>query len=260
MNLNQFSNAGKISDPSIPAISTSISFARAHHCSSHQHARAQFVYAYKGAIQIKANGVETYLPSMQAIWIPAGTTHSLRATELVSYVSVFIDPVYCQSFLKTCKVIQSNLLIHELILNSVEFNSNYKVASPEFRLSQVLIDQIKGLQEKQLGLVLPHSIQLVRVINDFISRPLITHSLTDYANRYGASLRTLQRRFKLETGMSFTRWQQYFLAYRAIEQLALGHSLAKISYELGYCNLSAFSQMFKRVIGVTAKQMMAQRQ
>lgn len=76
--------------------------------------------------------------------------------------------------------------------------------------------------------------------------------LENVAQRFGLSLRSLKRRFKSATGEPPLQYMQRLRLERAKELLK--HSskpISQISFEIGYEDLSYFSQLFKRQVGVT---------
>lgn len=70
-------------------------------------------------------------------------------------------------------------------------------------------------------------------------------SLDFWVARLGASGRTLARRFKDETGMTFGQWRQHMRVDEAITRLTLGQPLARVAGALGYSSASAFIVMFR---------------
>ncbi|MGE8488865.1 MAG: helix-turn-helix domain-containing protein, partial [Paraburkholderia nemoris] len=67
----------------------------------------------------------------------------------------------------------------------------------------------------------------------------------------GVAPRTLSRRFVAETGLTFAQWRQQARLLRALELVADGLPVTTIALELGYDNVSAFIDMFRRVMGTT---------
>lgn len=66
--------------------------------------------------------------------------------------------------------------------------------------------------------------------------------------------RTLSRRFVSETGFTFTQWRQQARVLRALERLADGVTVTAVALDLGYDNVSAFIDMFRRTLGTTPGQ------
>ena len=54
-----------------------------------------------------------------------------------------------------------------------------------------------------------------------------------------------------ETGLSFAQWRQQARLLRALELIADGVAVTTIALELGYDNVSAFIDMFRRALGTT---------
>ena len=75
--------------------------------------------------------------------------------------------------------------------------------------------------------------------------------LTEIASRAGASGRTLERLFQVETGLKFASWRRRMRLLHALRLLASGESVTSVALEAGYESTSAFISMFRRELGVT---------
>ncbi|AXW61466.1 hypothetical protein CJO94_05375 [Ralstonia solanacearum] len=84
--------------------------------------------------------------------------------------------------------------------------------------------------------------------------PADERSLQDWANAVGASSRTLVRLFQAAFGLSFRDWRQQMRLLAAIPLLAAGTPITKVAGDAGYDTPSAFSLMFRRVMGMTPRQ------
>ncbi|OLT00539.1 hypothetical protein BJF90_35100 [Pseudonocardia sp. CNS-004] len=62
------------------------------------------------------------------------------------------------------------------------------------------------------------------------------------------------RRFAAEVGCTFGRWRQQARLLAAVEMLARGQSVARVSTQLSYDSPSAFSAMFRRCLGMPPSQ------
>ena len=67
----------------------------------------------------------------------------------------------------------------------------------------------------------------------------------------GLSLRTLIRRIKHETGMSFRELRRQTRILAALERLSLGESVTNFALNVGFDSPSAFIQAFRDVTGKT---------
>ena len=71
------------------------------------------------------------------------------------------------------------------------------------------------------------------------------------ARTAGASLRTLQRRFPAETGLTLEAWRQKARLIHGAARLIEGSSVTEAALGSGYDSVSAFIAAFKAGYGVT---------
>jgi hypothetical protein len=81
--------------------------------------------------------------------------------------------------------------------------------------------------------------------------PIILDVLED--KPLNMSVRSIQRHFAANIGMSPRRVRQIMSARRAVDLLLEGRALAEVSYELGYADLPHMIRMLKRFTGFTPK-------
>ena len=63
--------------------------------------------------------------------------------------------------------------------------------------------------------------------------------------------RTFMRAVSAQVGMSFGRWRQQARLFAALEMLAQGESVTEASVAVGYDSVSAFIEMFRKMLGAT---------
>jgi AraC-like DNA-binding protein len=71
------------------------------------------------------------------------------------------------------------------------------------------------------------------------------------ARRIGIGVRTLERRFAAETGMTLGRWRQHHALLHGLARIADGASTAEASRAAGYATPSAFIAAFRNAFGTT---------
>ncbi len=71
------------------------------------------------------------------------------------------------------------------------------------------------------------------------------------AAQLNMSERTLLRHFQKQTGLSFSEWVRRAKLMIALNYLAQGQSVLRVALELGYESHSAFSAMFRRILGAS---------
>ncbi|MGH6646782.1 helix-turn-helix transcriptional regulator [Aquabacterium sp.] len=75
-------------------------------------------------------------------------------------------------------------------------------------------------------------------------------SFGELASRAATSVRTASRMFPAETGLTFKTWRQRARIVWAIDRLARGDAIARVSADAGFANGAAFSSAFRQVTGM----------
>ena len=73
--------------------------------------------------------------------------------------------------------------------------------------------------------------------------------MEDWLADVPASRKTIERLFVAETGMPPSRWLRTARLLHAISKLAAGEKVSAVAFDLGYASASAFSFMFRRLVG-----------
>ena len=119
------------------------------------------------------------------------------------------------------------------------------------RLAGVLVDLIGQAQPQDLALPLPRDRRALMMAERLQSLPADASELTALAGEAGATLRTLQRIFPRETGLTLRAWRQKSRLIHAMASLASGASVSQAAFGCGYQNVGAFTQAFSRQFGET---------
>lgn len=218
----------------------------------HSHRRHQLIYATRGVVHMVTAVGEWVLPPSRALWICGGIEHSLTVKRPAEINILYIDPVIYpfKSFAQCC-VVEVTPLVRELISACALLLWDYQAGSPEFRLSEVLIDQIKQLELAPLDLNLPQDERALRVVELLKRDPGNRKPLTELAREAGASARTIERLFSKETHLSFGAWRHHHRMLFAVERLAYGENVTRVALEAGYESSSSFIAAFRAVFGTT---------
>jgi AraC-like DNA-binding protein len=84
-----------------------------------------------------------------------------------------------------------------------------------------------------------------------VADPADTRDLSGYATIAGASVRTLARLFRTETGMSFQQWRRQLRMTEALAQIAQGVPPVRVAAAVGYASVPAFGAAFRETFGTT---------
>ncbi len=221
------------------------------HVETHTHPWHQLVYATEGVMTVETATGNWVVPPHRAVWIPAGLQHGVRTTGQVRMRTLYFRSDLVERLPGSCCVINVMPLLRELILEAVRCGMLSDTVPHQLRLVGVLLDQIARTKEGPLEIKIPLDVRARRVAERARNDLSEAGSLTDYAEGCGASVRTIERLFVQETGLTFSRWLQRVKALHALERLAAGDSVTAAGFSVGYDSTSAFIAMFKRVLGRT---------
>lgn len=232
-----------------------------HRIEPHRHAWHQLVYATEGVMTVESPDGGWVVPPERAVWIPARFEHSVRTTGRVHLETLYLRPVHLRPVYPwpeceltgpgACTVIGVTPLLRELILEAMRRRFLHADAPDESRLAAVIRDQIVASDVAPLRVVHPTDPRARRVAERARDDLSATLSIAGLARGSGASVRTIERLFVIETGVPFGRWLQRVKSLHALELLATGASVTEAALAVGYDSTSAFIAMFKRVHGTT---------
>jgi AraC-like DNA-binding protein len=116
----------------------------------------------------------------------------------------------------------------------------------------LLAAQLAMAKAESFTLPKPKSDRARKLAEHFTSRPDDGRPLEIVAAEIGgASLRTFERLFAEETGLSLAAWRRQSRMLASLSLLAEGKSIGEIAHAVGYDSAAAFSTAFKQCFGVT---------
>ena len=156
------------------------------------------------------------VPTNRGVWVPAGTRHSIQMSGCGVAANALPGAAAQPLVARQPRVIGISPLLRELILRIVELDSLSPRNPEHAHLVSVLLDHLHVMQSDAVHLPLPRDARAKRIAAMLQKQPSDTRSLGNLSRVAGASKRTIERRFKVETGLGFGKWRQ---------QLRLGHAL-----------------------------------
>ncbi|AOB31970.1 AraC family transcriptional regulator [Bordetella sp. H567] len=216
----------------------------------HSHEQGQLVHALRGVVRVLTpHGAWTVAPT-DAFWIAPGVDHELHMVGRVPLRALRIEPDTALWLWTECRHIAVGPLLRELILAMLEDPPEYAPDSTAALCVPLLLRQLQHAPALEHGkLPLPRDKRLLRVCELLMETPGSVATMDVLGMQVGASMRTLGRLFKRETGLTFGQWRQQLRLAEAICQLSLGTPVASVARELGYATANAFSTMFHRALG-----------
>ncbi|SAL45241.1 AraC family transcriptional regulator [Caballeronia sordidicola] len=220
---------------------------------AHTHPRAQLLYATSGLIRVRTPAASWVVTPNCAMLVPPRVEHELEMVGKVGFRTLYVDP--CPMCGNEGRLLPVNGLLREAILAMVREPARTREPGS---LAEVLTHLIINLltaaapaDEMPGRLPIPQHPRLQRICQELIDAPANSDSLDHWANRFGASSRTLARHFQRETGMPFAKWREQMRVSEAMCLLSTNTPIDKVAAYLGYADTNSFAVMFKRVLHMT---------
>ncbi|WP_242683688.1 AraC family transcriptional regulator [Paenalcaligenes suwonensis] len=215
----------------------------------HRHDKAQLVVSLQGGVMCQAEGGMWMVPPRCGVWIPGDMLHSNHITANGQVCLLFVDPTIT-GLPEHCCTLSLTPLVVELILHVAQIANPANLTLPhETQLITVLLEELRRMQVEQLHLPIPEHPVLQRIAHALIRHPDDRSTVAQWASKVAMSERTLARLVQRETRMSFGRWRQQLHILIALQRLAAGFSVQRVSDALGYESVSAFITMFRKALG-----------
>jgi len=103
-------------------------------------------------------------------------------------------------------------------------------------------------------LLIPRDRRLLSIFNELNQQPDLTFTLAEWAQRVGASQRTLSRLCAREFNQSFSLWRQNIRLVLSLERLEKNRAVHEVALDLGYQSDSAYIFAFKSLFACTPSQ------
>ncbi|MDY7545400.1 helix-turn-helix transcriptional regulator [Glaciimonas sp. CA11.2] len=214
----------------------------------HMHAWGQVTYAPEGTLRVSVGNSTWIVPPLRAIWIPPQVVHEIKTIEKAQLRALYIHTSATPFQGDQCIVVEVSSLLRELIAALTLVDAD-KESVRESLLSQLILNELTLAETQAIRVALPTEKRLVTLCKALLNDPGSAMTLGDWAQRVGASERTLARLFERDLGMTFGQWRQQIRLAHAAPMITRGMPLSLVAAELGYASQSAFSAMFKKTFG-----------
>ncbi|MCX6123599.1 MAG: helix-turn-helix transcriptional regulator [Proteobacteria bacterium] len=223
----------------------------------HYHNEDQLLFASKGVMTIRTAQGIWIVPPNKAVWIPGSEVHAIEMGSTVLMRTLYFSPHVAKTISKKCFIANVSPLFRELILHSCTKKLWVKHSPKDRRIIEMLIDQLSEAPIAPLQLPQPTDERALRIVETLNKNPADQRTLTSLCQGSGASIRTIERIFLEGTGLTFGRWRQQMRVLHAMRLLASGGKVTTAALDSGYNSPSAFIAVFKKSLGQTPSQYMA---
>jgi AraC-like DNA-binding protein/quercetin dioxygenase-like cupin family protein len=226
-------------------------FASEHVIPQHFHPEDQLIFGSRGVMTVRTKQGIWVVPPLRAVWIPAGTPHSVAILGPVSMRTLYFAPGLVKTGTAKCFVMNVSPLLRELILHACKFPKLKKEEPAHRRVIEMILDQLEAIHSIPLQLPHPSDPRAMRIVQALVAEPGMQKTLAALCADCGASKRTIERLFIAETKMTFSQWRRQLRLLHAMQLLASGEKVTGAAWDAGYRSTSAFIVMFRRQLGQT---------
>jgi AraC-like DNA-binding protein len=234
--------------------SLSVTYRNGHIINAHRHPWAQLVYARSGVMHVTADNELWLVPPTRAIWVPPEQSHAIAMKGETALRTLYMREDRAGAVNGRTGALEVGPLLGELIVHIVSVGMLDPRRPDHDRLAGVLMDLVAAAPRMDLLLPLPTDPRARKLADRLRNDPGDKRPLADLAAEAGASLRTLQRCFAGETGLTIELWRQKARLAHSAAALAGGASVTDAALDCGYDSASAYIAAFRRQFGATPGQ------
>lgn len=209
----------------------------------------ELTYASRGHLEVIAGDTRRLVPADRAVWVPAGVRHTNVMRAPISMRSIYVAASATRRVPREVRTIVVTPLLRELVQHVTRIGALDRADPVQARLVGVLIDQIAAAEAVALDLPSPRDPRARKFAELVTAKPGGDKSIAALARKAGASLRTIERAFLVETGLTVGEWRRRVRLFHALHLLESGASVTDVAFEVGYATTSAFGQAFRRQFG-----------
>lgn len=202
-------------------------------------------------MQVSTDAAIWFTPPTRAIWLPAGVEHEITMQGEVAMRTLYIDAARAQPLPRAPRVMEVSPLLRELVLHVLAIGMLAPANPAHDRIAGLLIDLMEAAPAEDMALPLPRDARALKLSQRLHADPADRRELGLIAAEVGAGLRTLQRIFPRETGLTLEAWRQRARLLHAASLLACRASVTESALSCGYDSPAAFSAAFQRHFGVS---------
>jgi AraC-like DNA-binding protein len=223
----------------------------------HTHRRNGLIYAISGILKLEVESAQWLLPPQRAAWVPVNIEHETHLLTPAKLRWIVLDPSFPGVPESGCKVFSVTPLFREMIIFSqrwVPDRDPYDTTANLFFQTLAVLSQRWMDSEQPFRLPRAKTPEITKVI-DYTLEDLVGAKLEHAAQCANLSTRTLRRRMKQETGLT---WNSFLHNARMMQAMTLltapDAQVTEVAFDVGYHSLSAFSTAFTRFTGETPRE------
>ena len=217
----------------------------------HDHRSGQLLHSIHGVIEVQVENQLFIVPPNNAVWIPPSIMHCAVSRKPIHFRSLFIHPQYCSLIRDRTHILSVNELLKALIKRLCELENYESKDQSSKSIVEVTLNEIANATQRPFTVTVSSHETIYRIYEFMQESNHWSLTNEDIASKFAMSLKTMNRLFQKETGMTFHQWITQVKLMLAMAWLSEGDSITMIAHRLCYSSDSAFIAQFKRHLGMT---------
>jgi AraC-like DNA-binding protein len=216
----------------------------------HVHEQDQLALISESTAIIETDESYVVQPLLTALWLPAGVHHAVYSSRPFYLHSLYFEAGSVRSATAP-QVLGLDALARELVMFLCSAPRASQRGTRHAHALALLVTLLADARTESFVLPRPRSERARKLADHLASRPDDGRALEIVvAEVGGASLRTFERLFVEETGLTLAVWRRQSRLLTSLTLLAEGKSVGEVAHAVGYDSTAAFSTAFKQCFGV----------
>lgn len=224
----------------------------------HWHRKGQLIYVETGYQYITVEGHTYLVPQNHAIWIPPTAIHKTNSnSEIINLRVLFFGLRPGDTFYHKVRVFSVPLVLKEMILYTEKWSKKLIKDRNEFLCLSAILCELPNMIKNSINIHIktPEDIRLKKSMDYFYENFVTIKKIDELVSLSALSLRTFERVFKKETGLTFVKYQQMLRIIKSMELLSKKQlTISEIAHEVGYKSLHSFTKSFFSIMHVSPSQ------
>jgi len=216
----------------------------------HYHEVGHLLYAISGTMRVSTRDSIVLIPPTMAAWLPPGMHHQLEPLTVTELRIIFVRPDALPIDDGRGRLLAVSPLLRELILSFVSPSMSHISKRRRTALNEIFSTELAESTEIPLSLPMPSDKRIQPMADEALVNLGEITSVSTWAEKIPASLKTVERLFLEETGLLPSQWLRQARLIKAVSELSQGRSVSSVALDLGYATPSSFTYMFRQALGV----------
>lgn len=206
------------------------------------------LWQVRGESEVVVDGEPRALATGHALWIPVGARHSLSVRANSVVLPMFFGTHENATTLRGVTVVPVERDLRTLFLAYIQLENT--IIQPPVNIARQILALLERRPALSANLAMPRTPAAAAVAEVLLFNPGDDRTVDELAADVHTSVRTLERAFKAETGMTLRRWRLSNRMEVAAALLREGSGVDAVAHRVGYLSASAFRRAFTAHVGL----------